>query len=187
LEQRLDRVQRSLRQLQLIQRRPQTQRQRGLAAYVRIRGPERVATRFRHIEIVGYGVEMRHRPQPPQIFQRVIRQLFRQFLASRNAPHKIGFSFRILPHGDKFHVPLRSPLMNTYALLARELERHVQSDDPSMELRGLRVDMKLTAQWLPCRFFENFKTLYCQMYTPVITSICSRFRAPVMCKIAYRN
>lgn len=118
----------------------------GLARFVKIDKAQVVPTRYSRIQMIAHKIQFNKCSQPPDIFERLIRHLFNGFLRGKSTPQRIGLSFQTLPHGETFFIPLRAPQMNTYAVLSREVERHRMSQDPLMNIRGVQMQFKLTAQ-----------------------------------------
>lgn len=120
-----------------------------LADYVKMSKLIPAASHTVNLRIANSRVNFLQKSQPDLIFEKVIRKLFKQFLSEKKNPVKIALSFRILPEGQRFYIPLRLLKYNTYNALSREVERHVQSQHGGFQIAGLQVDFKLTAQYLP--------------------------------------
>lgn len=135
--------------------RPQRQSNSSLSSFVRISNAEQIPTHFRQISIFSYNVEFRNLPQPENIFERLIKRLFDEQLEGGLRPQRIGLSFRCLPSGDAYFIPLRDPDYNTYPLMSREVERRKQSDDEMAEIRNLKMQFKLTLQWQQQQGFQG--------------------------------
>lgn len=146
LLQRLSSTRKSIRSHKILNRVP-TETSNSLQNYVKISPLELVPTHFSRLIIGSNLVKFKSTPQPINIFERVIQRLFTKFLNGKSPPQKIGLSFRTLPHGEQFFIPLRTPISNSYSTLSREVERHVQSGDESLQLRGLQILFKMTGQW----------------------------------------
>lgn len=143
----LENVRRQLRQQLRQTPQPRCQRRANLLETVRIGVPQIVPVRYPRLCIQNQTVTFRAGPQPPLILEHVIRELFKRFLHSKPTPQKVGLSFKLEQSSAYFHVPLRSPQMNTVEVMAREVERHAQSQQGQYALQGAQISFKLSAQF----------------------------------------
>jgi hypothetical protein len=114
---------------------------------VRIGIAQPLPVRSPRLQMFQQRVYFRNRPQPAEIFEHLITHLFSNFLRGKPAPQKVGLAFRLSNSNSYFYCPLRSPLVNTCAVMAREVEMRAQSQQGVHGIQGETVTFKLCAQF----------------------------------------